>query len=160
MAERPLRGIHVRPIGWVENERCDRGEDRWGGVVSTVVLDPAQFDERAVRGLEDFSHVEILFHFHGTPAIEECRSTRHPRGDPRWPAVGIFAQRGAARPNRLGVTRCRLVRIDGLRVTVDGLDALDGTPVIDLKPYMEEFGPRGPVRQPPWTHELMQGYYD
>jgi tRNA (Thr-GGU) A37 N-methylase len=72
----------------------------------------------------------------------------------------IFAQRASARPNGLGVTRCRLLRIEGLRLTVDGLDALDGTPVLDIKPYLEEFGPRGPVHQPQWTRELMHGYFD
>ena len=151
--------IVVHPIGWVKNERRDRRNDQWGGVVSTVLLDPAQFDVRVVRGLEDFSHLEVLFHFDRNPPEEECRSTCHPRDNPAWPPVGIFAQRASARPNRLGVTRCHLLQVDGLRLTVECLDALDGTPVLDIKPYLEEFGPRGPVRQPRWTRELMQGYY-
>ncbi len=73
---------------------------------------------------------------------------RHPRGNRDWPLVGIFAQRGKNRPNRLGVSRCRVVTVEGLDVHVEGLDAVDGTPVPDLKPYMEEFGPRGEVHQP------------
>jgi len=84
---------------------------------------------------------------------------RHPRGNKDWPAVGILAQRGKARPNRIGVTVCELVSVDGLRLQVRGLDAIDGTPVLDVKPFMAEFGPRGDVRQPPWSSELMRGYW-
>lgn len=84
---------------------------------------------------------------------------RHPRGRTDWPAVGIFAQRASNRPNRLGVSRCRLLGVDGLDARVQGLDAIDGSPVLDLKPWLAEFGPRGAPRQPPWSHALMAGYY-
>jgi tRNA-Thr(GGU) m(6)t(6)A37 methyltransferase TsaA len=156
----PDDGITVRPIGRVENQRHDMDDDRWKGVVSTIALDPDQFTPAALQGLEQFSHVEVLFHLHGIPPEAVHNAARHPRGDPRWPAVGIFAQRAAARPNRLAVTRCRLVGVEGLRLTVDGLDALDGTPVLDVKPYLEEFGPRGPVTEPSWARELMRDYFD
>lgn len=127
--------------------------------MSTIVLDPHRFDASAVRGLEAFSHVEVVFHFHRITPRGVQRRARHPRNNPAWPAVGILAQRAAARPNRLGVTRCRLLKVEGLRLTVDRLDAVDGTPVLDVKPYMEEFGPRGPVRQPRWSREVMRGYF-
>lgn len=55
---------------------------------------------------------------------------------------------------------CRLLGVEALTVMVQGLDAIDATPVFDLKPYMAEFGPRGQVRQPGWSHELMAGYWD
>jgi tRNA (Thr-GGU) A37 N-methylase len=84
---------------------------------------------------------------------------RHPRGNTAWPNVGILAQRAKNRPNRIGVTVCRLLSVDGLRLTVAALDAIDGTPVLDVKPYMAEFGPRGMVRQPAWSSELMSGYW-
>jgi len=64
------------------------------------------------------------------------------------------------RPNRLDVSVCRLLAVNGLILTVQALDAIDGTPVLDLKPYMTEFGPRGQVRQPAWSHELMAGYWN
>jgi len=82
-----------------------------------------------------------------------------PRGNPAWPAVGIFAQRAKDRPNRIGLATCELIDVDGTVLRVRGLDAIDGTPVIDIKPYMVEFAPRGPSRQPPWSHELMATYY-
>jgi tRNA (Thr-GGU) A37 N-methylase len=84
---------------------------------------------------------------------------RHPRGNRDWPAVGILSQRAKGRPNRIGVTVCELVAVDGLELRVRGLDAVDGSPVLDVKPYMAEFAPRGPVRQPAWSSELMQGYW-
>lgn len=152
--------IPVRPVGRVENRRHDMDDDRWKGVISTIALDPRQFTPAALLGLEQFSHIEVIFHLDRIPVESVHRAARHPRGDSRWPAVGIFAQRAAARPNRLAVTRCRLLGVDGLRLTVEGLDALDGTPVLDVKPYMEEFGPRGPVSEPTWARELMRDYYD
>ena len=85
---------------------------------------------------------------------------RHPRNRRDWPLVGIFAQRGKNRPNRLGLTTCRIVAVDGLSVEVEGLDAIDGTPVLDIKPVMAEFLPRGAIRQPAWSRKLMAGYWE
>ena len=79
------------------------------------------------------------------------------RGNTDWPRVGIFAQRGKDRPNRIGVSRCAILGVDGLRIAVRGLDAVDGTPVLDLEPWMDEFAPQGPTRQPAWASELMAG---
>jgi tRNA (Thr-GGU) A37 N-methylase len=101
----------------------------------------------------------VVFHFHRVPDDEIQLGARHPRGRSDWPRVGIFAQRGKGWPNRLGVSRCKLLTVDGLRITVLGLDAIDGTPIIDIKPYMIEFGPRGDVTQPEWAVELMKDYY-
>ncbi|MFJ5797665.1 TrmO family methyltransferase domain-containing protein [Streptomyces decoyicus] len=73
--------------------------------------------------------------------------------------MGIFAQRSKDRPNRLGVSRCTLVKVDGMELQVRDLDAVDGTPVLDIKPYLREFGPRGELRQPQWSAELLSSYY-
>ena len=81
------------------------------------------------------------------------------RGNPGWPRVGIFAQRAKDRPNRLGVSRCSLLKVDGRDLHVRGLDAVAGTPVLDVKPWMDEFGPDGPTHQPQWSRELMCGYW-
>jgi len=88
------------------------------------------------------------------------RGTRHPRGNPAWPRVGIFAQRGSARPNRLGATIVEIVQRSGRSLTVRGLDAIDGTPVLDIKPVMVEFLPRSPGRQPEWSRQLMHSYWE
>ncbi len=151
--------VTLRPIGHVSNDRHDLDLDRWGGVESVIELDAAQFQASALRGLEAFSHLEVIYHLDRIAPEAVHRGSRHPRNDPRWPEVGIFAQRAAARPNRVAVTRCRLLGISGLRLRVVGLDAVDGTPVLDIKPYMREFGPEGEVRQPAWATDLMQGYF-
>ncbi len=84
----------------------------------------------------------------------------HPRGNPAWPRVGIFAQRKKDRPNKLAVSVCELVEVDGLGLKVKALDAIDGTPVLDIKPYVREFEPDpASVRQPRWMSELMRGYF-
>ena len=100
-----------------------------------------------------------LTHFDRVPVEKVETGARHPRGNADWPLVGIFAQRGKNRPNRIGVSRCRLLRTDGLDLHVQGLDAVDGTPVLDIKPYMAEFGPQGPTHQPAWATEIMRDYY-
>lgn len=128
--------------------------------MSVIELDPLRFGPEALAGLEAFSHVEIVFHFHGLPPEREATGARRPRDNPAWPLAGIFAQRGSPRPNRLGVTRCRLLAVEGLSLTVEGLDALDGTPVLDIKPWFRQFGPRGETRQPAWVDAVMEEYWE
>jgi tRNA-Thr(GGU) m(6)t(6)A37 methyltransferase TsaA len=151
--------VEIVAIGMVRGGRREPTDDDWGAVVATIELDPEKFDSDALAGLDDFSHVEVVYVFHLVDESSITVGARHPRERADWPLVGIFAQRGRSRPNRLGVTVCELVDVDGLTVTVRGLDAIDGTPVVDLKPYMREFAPRGTVTQPAWSSELMQGYW-
>ncbi|WP_172844403.1 SAM-dependent methyltransferase [Tumebacillus algifaecis] len=151
--------IILRPIGIVRSPREEAIDDFWGGVESVIELDPAQFTEDVTAGLRDFSHVDVIFFMNRVDPARIETTARHPRNNPDWPKVGIFAQRAKGRPNRLGVTNCQLISVEGLRITVRGLDAIDGTPVVDLKPYMLEFGPRGEVKQPEWSHVLMKEYF-
>jgi tRNA-Thr(GGU) m(6)t(6)A37 methyltransferase TsaA len=148
----------VTAIGTVTSSRTEAIDDDWGDVTATITLDPA-FDERSLAGLAGFSHVEVVFLFDRVDPDSVCRHARHPRGNREWPEVGIFAQRAKDRPNRLGLCTCELVAVEGASIEVRGLDAIDGTPVLDLKPYLLEFAPRGPVRQPAWARELMRGYW-
>jgi tRNA-Thr(GGU) m(6)t(6)A37 methyltransferase TsaA len=150
--------FHVRPIGVVRSSRVHPVDDDWGDVAATItVLPPC--DARSLVGLDEFSHVEVLFLFHGVDPGSVPTGSRRPRGNPEWPEVGIFAQRAKDRPNRLGLCTCELVDVRGDTLEVRALDAIDGTPVLDIKPYMIEFAPRPPIRQPAWSHELMAGYF-
>jgi tRNA (adenine37-N6)-methyltransferase len=151
--------VVVQPVGHVVSPRDDLADDNWGDVPAVIRLDPDRYGEEALYGLADFSHLEVVFHFHRVPPEKIETAARHPRGNSAWPLVGIFAQRGKNRPNRVGVSRCTLVKVEGLDVHVRGLDAIHGTPVLDIKPYLREFGPRGEVRQPQWSVELMGEYY-
>jgi tRNA (Thr-GGU) A37 N-methylase len=151
--------VEVQPVGQVVGGRHEIEDDDWGAVEAVIRIDSNRFGVDAVAGLDAFSHLEVVFVFdRADPAVTE-HGARHPRGRSDWPRVGIFAQRGKDRPNHLGLSRCRLVRADGLDLHVVGLDAVDGTPVLDVKPWMAEFGPRGEVRQPGWATELMAGYW-
>jgi tRNA (Thr-GGU) A37 N-methylase len=147
------------PIAVVHSERREIVDDDWGPVTSVIRLDAGRFTPDALLSLDTFSHLEVVFHFDRVPLSKIQTGARHPRNNPEWPLVGIFAQRGKNRPNRLGVSRCRLLRVDGLDIHVEGLDAIDGTPVLDIKPYMTQFAPRGEVTQPAWVDELMRDYY-
>lgn len=149
----------VAAIGHVRGGRSDAIDDDWGASRAHIDLDPARFAPDALAGLSDFSHAEVIFLFDRVPEEKIETGARHPRNRADWPLVGIFAQRGKNRPNRLGLTTCRIVRVDGLSVEVEGLDAIDGTPVLDIKPVMAEFLPRGEMRQPDWSRELMQDYW-
>lgn len=111
------------------------------------------------RGLEAFSHIEVIFLFHRVSGSDAVTGARHPRGNTAWPRVGIFAQRGKARPNRLGATIVRLLGVNARSLDVAGIDAIDGTPVVDIKPVVAEFLPRGELRQPEWVTALMRQYW-
>lgn len=151
--------VGLKPIGYVAGGRTATVDDDWGGVEATIVLDDAVLEVDATLRLEDFSHLEVVYLFHLVDAEGVTRGARRPRGNPDWPEVGILAQRAKARPNRIGVSRCELVDVDGFMLKVRGLDAVDGTPVLDVKPFMVEFAPVGPVYQPAWASELMRNYW-
>ncbi|MFI5628743.1 SAM-dependent methyltransferase [Streptomyces sp. NPDC051664] len=151
--------VTLQPVGHVVSPRDDLSDDNWGEVPAVIRLDSTRFGEDALFGLADFSHLEVVFHFHRVPEEKIETGARHPRGNTDWPLVGIFAQRGKNRPNRLVVSRCTLVKGEGHDIHVPGLDAIDGTPVFDIKPYLREFGPRGETEQPQWSVELMGEYY-
>jgi tRNA-Thr(GGU) m(6)t(6)A37 methyltransferase TsaA len=150
--------ITIRPIATVRNSRVEVEDDYWGGVLSEIVMEP-DFGEESIRGLEAFSHVEVTFHFHLVDEKDVVTGARHPRNNPNWPLVGIFAQRAKKRPNRLGLAVARIVERKGAVLTVRDLDAVDGTPIVDLKPVMREFLPSGDVRQAEWSTELMRDYW-
>jgi tRNA (Thr-GGU) A37 N-methylase len=149
----------VQAIGQVEGARDDLEDDYWGGQESCIVLS-AGIPPEALQGIETFSHVEVLFLFDRAAESKVVLGARHPRNNRDWPEVGIFAQRAKARPNRIGSTICRVLRRDGPRLYVAELDAVAGTPVLDLKPVMAEFLPRGETRQPDWSRELMSHYWE
>ncbi|NNJ09155.1 SAM-dependent methyltransferase [Chloroflexales bacterium ZM16-3] len=148
----------VTPIGFVRATRQTPEDDNWGGTESAIAL-ADELPEDALVGLDAFSHAEILFAFHQVDPAKIVTGARYPRNNPDWPKVGIFAQRGKNRPNGLGLTTVRILGVAGRVLRVAELDAIDGTPVLDIKPVMDEFLPRGPIAQPDWSHALMRDYW-
>lgn len=153
-----MTSFTITPVGTVRNDRTDvQHTDNWGAVRSTITMDE-RFGEVSLQGLEGFSHVEVLFIFDQFPELEDYREPRPYRGRSDLPPVGVFAGRGPRRPNRIGVTCCAIESVQGRELTVVGLDAVSGTPVIDLKPAMAEFLP-GTVEQPEWVSDMMAEYF-
>jgi tRNA-Thr(GGU) m(6)t(6)A37 methyltransferase TsaA len=151
--------IIIKPIGIVKNSRIEIEDDNWGGIISEIVVTEA-LGEESLKGLEEFSHAEIIFHFHQVDRRKIVTGARYPRNNPNWPKIGIFAQRGKNRPNRLGLAIVKIIKVENGSLFVSGLDAIDGTPVIDIKPAMKEFLPAEPIQQPQWSTEIMENYWN
>jgi tRNA (adenine37-N6)-methyltransferase len=148
----------VSPVGHVVGGRAEAFEDNWRDVTAVIrIVESLPAD--VTLGLADFSHLEVVFLFDRVDPARVNPAARHPRGNSDYPVVGIFAARGPNRPNRLGVSRCRLLHVDGRDLHVADLDALDGTPVLDIKPVLREFLPSTEVTQPVWATDLMRNYY-
>lgn len=148
----------IEPIAFVKNARKKVEDDFWGDVTSEIIISEKISDESLV-GIEEFSHLEIIYYFHLADLAKINISLTHPRENKKFPKVGIFAQRKKARPNLLGSTIVKLIKVEKNILTVEGLDAVNGTPVIDIKPVLREFLPEKEVRQPDWVSELMKNYW-
>lgn len=150
--------FELEAVGHVQAARSTPVDDQWGGSTATIVL-AEHMQASTLDGIEEFSHVEIVYVFDRVAPERIVRDARHPRNNPAWPKVGIFAQRGKNRPNRLGCSIVRVIRREPRALIVAELDAIDGSPVLDIKPVMREFLPREQVRQPAWSTELMRDYW-
>ncbi|MGY3190196.1 tRNA (N6-threonylcarbamoyladenosine(37)-N6)-methyltransferase TrmO [Lysinibacillus sp. TE18511] len=150
---------NIKPIAAVSNSRKMIEDDNWGGIISTIEL-TKDMQESSLKGIDDFSHLEIIFYFDKVSDEKIQYEARHPRNNKDYPEVGIFAQRGKNRPNKIGVTVVELLELKDRTLIVKGLDAIDGTPIIDIKPVMKEFLPKGEIKQPKWSTDLMINYWD
>lgn len=149
----------MNPIGFISNERNEIIDDNWGSVISQITIDDS-ISENALDELTSFSHIYVLFYFHMVDDSKIVIDSRHPRNNTNYPKVGIFAQRAKNRMNKIGLTLCELIKVDGRVLTVRNLDAINGTPVLDIKPYMKEFENIEELRQPDWSCELMDSYFN
>jgi tRNA (adenine37-N6)-methyltransferase len=148
----------VRPVAFIRNDRAEALDDNWDDVVSTVEL-AQDVPSEALRGLEEFSHVEIVFFADWAEDVPPGPWHRHPRGNKEWPDVGVFAQRNKDRPNRILLTTVAIDSIAGRSFQVRGLDGIDGTPVLDIKPVFRWSVPRGELRVPTWSEQLGEKYF-
>lgn len=150
--------FELNPIAYVANERKDPKDDYWGNVISCITMTD-KFNEESLNEIQRFSHLEIIFYFHLLEDDKVQYGSRHPRNNEQYPKVGIFAQRGKFRPNKLGLSTVKLLKVKGKSLYVTGLDAIDNTPIIDIKPVLKEFLPKEEIRQPTWSSELMLDYW-
>ncbi|UBI40095.1 MULTISPECIES: SAM-dependent methyltransferase [Streptomyces] len=141
-------GGHVEPI-----------DDHQGGVESIIRLHP-EYPLETLQGIEEFSHLTVVWHFHLATPDDIALHARSPRGNTQWPATGTFVHRNHRRPNQLALSFPRLLRTEGRDLHVTDLDAVAGTPILDLAPYFPQMGPRGPVTTPAWPTEMLRHYWD
>ena len=134
--------IALSPIAIARSARKEPIDGGWDAIPTRIELDPARFTADSTAGLGDFSHIEVVYFFDRVADADVQTGARRPRGREDWPLIVILAQRGKVWPNRLGVTICKLLSVNGLTLSVQGLDAIDGTPVIDIKPVTKGFLPR------------------
>ncbi|MER6091274.1 SAM-dependent methyltransferase [Streptomyces bluensis] len=150
--------LQIEPIGTVIGGRNNVADDNWGGIESVIRLD-SKFPIDVVKGLDQFSHLVVTWHFSKASPEDVALHARSPRNDPRWEPSGTFAHRNHRRPNQLATSFPRLLKVEGLDLHVTDLDAVDGTPIYDLAPYFKEMGPRGEVCEPAWPGEMLKDYW-
>lgn len=141
--------IAIDPIGTVANGQHDVARGDWSRQRSTIRLRPG-FGDRLL-GLADYSHVIVIGWLHEIPAELRDRPSAYPAGDDQLPLQGALALRGGARPNPISITVCALRDIDRDTLTVEGLDLVDGTPILDLKPYIASYDARPDATLPRWA---------
>ncbi len=149
----------MKPIAYASNQRKEVEDDQWGAIVTTITL-AEELPDSAIASIDSFSHLEVVFYFHKVKEDKIIQGARHPRNNKDYPLTGIFAQRGKNRPNRIGLTTVELLEVEGRSMIVKGLDCIDGTPILDIKPVMEEFLPKSSLKQPDWTRDVMRKYWD
>jgi len=152
-----MQTIRLTPIGYVRNKVASPVDSGWGAVESRIVLEPKWVG--ALDGLEGFSHAQILTYLHQIAAEDlVVPAQRRPRGRSDMPLLGVFAQRARVRPNPIGLTACAIVRVGSGELIVRGLDAINGTPVLDIKPYVPLFDRVESPVVPAWASRLFEDY--
>jgi len=142
--------IVVQPIGFVRTI-AEGNEVRNKNLISKIELRHDLTD--ALDGLSDFSHVFVLFYLSQVTGLEDLPLKIHPRARTDLPLVGVYATRTSLRPNQIGLTVVELLKIEGSTLTVKGLDAYDGSPVLDIKPY-DLWDSKPNPRVPEWRNKL------
>lgn len=140
--------INLTPIGFVKNAVTEpKGED-WQSITSEIIVN--QNLNEALSGIGEFSHIIVIYWMHKTPASERSVMKVHPKRNPNLPLVGVFATRSPARPNPIGIATVKLLEYRDNILKVIGLDAIDGTPVLDIKPHIPGADSPTPARIPGW----------
>lgn len=150
--------IKLEPVAYVSNKREAISDDFWGDTISEIRL-AEHIPEEVFDNIEMFSHLEIIYFFDQVAETDIVYSGR-PRENPAYPLMGIFGQRKKNRPNRIGLCTVALAEHRGRSVFVKWLDAISGTPVLDIKPVIREFGIKGEQQQPAWVSDLMKQYWE
>jgi tRNA (adenine37-N6)-methyltransferase len=145
--------ISLKAIGFVRNGVNPPKMQGWKDIISEIVVDPTL--EGALDSLELFSHVIILYWMDKSTS-QALETKIHPKHNPEFPLVGLFATRAPIRPNPIANTTVKLLEHRGNILKVQGLDAYDGTPVLDIKPYIPGNDCVEGVTVPDWISEIQK----
>lgn len=151
----PREPLVVRPIGVVRNNIRAPRPDGWAGMHSDIILRSELTP--ALDGIEGYTHVIVVFAFDRVPESELRPRVRLAGGDPRFPEQGVLATRSQLRPSPIGVSVVALQRRRHNILRVVGLDAIDGTPVLDIKPYFPNYDAVPDAGVPEWARALAGG---
>ncbi|MGC9778849.1 MAG: tRNA (N6-threonylcarbamoyladenosine(37)-N6)-methyltransferase TrmO [Candidatus Heimdallarchaeota archaeon] len=149
--------MNLEPIGFVKNEVLNPYDREWGKVISEIIVNENYVS--GLIGLEDFTHAIIIFFMHKASFSKENHLERHPKRRLDLPKIDIFAQRARHRPNPIGITSVQIINVKNNILTVKGLDAIDGTPIVDIKPYFPCFDKIDDAETPSWVEEIMMDYF-
>lgn len=149
--------MNLEPIGQVKSRMKEKVDEKWGEIVSEIHLKEEYAS--GLIGFEAFSHVIVIYHMHESSWDPETDLVRRPQGREDMPLIGIFAQRAKHRPNPIGITAVKLISLKGNIIEVQGLDAIDSTPVLDIKPYYPAYDRIEQVQIPRWVTKLMAHYF-
>lgn len=149
--------IEFSPVGFVTNQVAEPVDENWGSVSSRLTINP-EF-AKGITGLDQFSHAVVVTFMNQAEFHAEKHIVRRPRGLATMRKVGIFSQRAKDRPNRIGVTSVKIVSVGDGYVKVTGLDAINGTPILDIKPYYPQYDCIENAAVPDWVNKLMQNYF-
>ena len=142
-----LPGITMKAIGFVRNEIKQPEKRDCKDVISEIVIDDSLTE--ALDNLDEFSHIIVIYWMHQSTGSAPKKV--HPKGNPEHPLMGVFATRSPSRPNPVGKATVRLLQRQGNILKVKGLDAIDGTPVIDIKPYIPGYDSVKRAKAPSWV---------
>jgi len=152
-----MNEIKLKPIGFVSSPVTERMDENWGEITSKIILQSEY--SGALLGLEGFSHAIILTYLHQAHYEKEKHLQRKPRNLEKMPKVGIFSQRAKNRPNPIGVTAVEIVSVGDDYLEVKGLDAINDTPILDIKPYYPDYDKIDSPKIPEWVNRLMKNYF-
>ncbi len=152
-----MKEITLIPVGYVSSSITTQSDENWGNTISRIILESEYIG--GLLGLEDFSHAQIVTYLHQAQYEQDIHLQRRPRGQEDMPKVGIFSQRAKDRPNPIGITAVKILNVHNNYLEVQGLDAIDGTPVLDIKPYYPHYDRIEKCKVPEWVNRLMENYF-
>jgi tRNA-Thr(GGU) m(6)t(6)A37 methyltransferase TsaA len=144
--------MKIKTIGIVKNSVKEPKDDNLAKVVSEIIINKKY--EQALDQVDGFSHIIVIYWMNRVTSAKRLKLKVHPKRRKDLPLVGVFATRSPARPNPIGLTTARVLERSGNVLKVTGLDAIDGTPVLDIKPYIPGYDSPTRAKTPAWMKNL------